>query len=593
MTGSDTTFECTDALDTQPTEMWLRYPDGQQQRLAMPAGKATLGAGAGCAVPIRFPGVGPLHCVLFPSSSGWRVRRWSSETLLNGGMFAEAAIEAGDRLQIGPVEVEFVGDELPSSPPPEREPVADEASSAGDEPIAPRDAAQDDVFDYVPVVKGADLSAEHAVLGERLAEHCDRLEELERQLAECIAQQDESRRGLGDLRQQIADVRHELAHAGQLDLATREAVLELERQLADWQNTPIVTPPSRPTRGFGLSRRVWPVGLRRRLIAQVRMPSEPIAARNGVDRAALAREEAESGAATLQEVSTPGDSEFAPVSNIECQIPIGNPPSGETVATEEYAEQLLCDEVAESAISPPQPFVEPESFLAKYQHLLKEESEVGEDAASVAASSPVGVPHESPPSTADDPGSPRSDDDSIEGYMARLLQRVRGESSGSSATTLANAVDTPATSSNSGKETPKPQRIVPAAPVPVSSLEEIKSAPAPERSRNMAALRDLANQSAHSAIHRANVRQHRESAVSKLSISLLGILCGIVVMKLSPSYTSPEFIGALVPLFAGLFWGGLTLVLLLRAIRDGSISEAKQSERLDKQIPPDVSADDL
>src|SRR5690606_3598661 len=100
-----------DSLDTQPSSLILRFPNGETQRIPMPSGKTTLGAGAGCAVSISYPEVKPLHCVLFPSPTGWRVRRWASDTLLNGGLFTEAPIEIGDRLQLGPVGVQFAGEE--------------------------------------------------------------------------------------------------------------------------------------------------------------------------------------------------------------------------------------------------------------------------------------------------------------------------------------------------------------------------------------------------------------------------------------------------------------------------------------------------
>jgi hypothetical protein len=183
------------------------------------------------------------------------------------------------------------------------------------------------------------------------------------------------------------------------------------------------------------------------------------------------------------------------------------------------------------------------------------------------------------------------DDDSIETYMSRLLQRVRGESGAASA---APAKAHPAQQAKTNHDGPPAASVPqPATTQPLASLDEIKAGPAPERSWNMAALRDLANQTAHCAIETSTLRQQRESALLKLAISLLGIICGLVVMKLSPSYTSPEFISGLVPLCAGLVWAVLTLVLLLRAIRDGSFGDAAAPASDHIHISPDVSADEL
>lgn len=566
MTSNDFPPGCIDVLDTRPRGLLLRFPDGQQQRLEMPTDKATLGAGVGCAVPIRYPGVGPLHCVLFPVANGWRVRRWSSETLLNGGVFTEAAIEIGDRLQLGPVEVEFVDDEAGDASEPD---FAADATSPPElcdsEPTLPPDD-ENAVFDYLPVAKGAGEPVLRSQPDETPDERFSRFDELERLLAECAAEGQQAHRDVRELRQQLEDVRHELAHAEQLHIATREAVVELGRQVADCRNTLTISQPARP-KGFGISRRVWPAGLRRRLLAYARALPKPATISIGTEQLADSRTES-----------------VGHFDGTEC---------GEAVCSEITEMPVTSGKVVESAAPPAKSVAEPESFFDKFPHLLKQEEPASEAA---TPSSPVGVsyevPIESPPVE-----SPRSsggdDDDSIESYMNRLLQRVRGETSSSKAAVAPMPAPRSVTLEDLPDEVSVAPEQAPQTPArPVSNLDDIKAAPAPERSHNMAALRDLANQSARGAIQTSNRRQHRESAKSKLTVSLFGIICGIVVMKLSPSYTSPEFIGGLVPLFAGLVWGGFTTVLLLRTIRDGS-SDATEPEPDDGRLPPDVSADDL
>jgi hypothetical protein len=59
---------------------------------------------------------------------------------------------------------------------------------------------------------------------------------------------------------------------------------------------------------------------------------------------------------------------------------------------------------------------------------------------------------------------------------------------------------------------------------------------------------------------------------------------------MSPSYTSPEFIGGLVPMFAGAIWGTRTIVMLLKAIREGAfLDEEEEANR----VAMSVSADEL
>jgi chromosome segregation ATPase len=81
----------------------------------LPTGKTTIGASPRCNIRIQQPGVQPLHCLILNEASGLSVRRWAGETVLNGRPVEEAAIDRGDCLRVGPVELEIVGPE--STPP--------------------------------------------------------------------------------------------------------------------------------------------------------------------------------------------------------------------------------------------------------------------------------------------------------------------------------------------------------------------------------------------------------------------------------------------------------------------------------------------
>ena len=49
-----------------------------------------------------------VHCFIVRGPGGTFVRRWSPDTRLNGQPFRDAALHAGDRLSLGPVELEVV-----------------------------------------------------------------------------------------------------------------------------------------------------------------------------------------------------------------------------------------------------------------------------------------------------------------------------------------------------------------------------------------------------------------------------------------------------------------------------------------------------
>jgi predicted nucleic acid-binding Zn-ribbon protein len=82
--------------------------DGRVVRIR--AAKCTIGAAPDCTLRLSAAGVRPLHCVIFRGEAGSTVRRWSSDTQLNGRAFSDSLLMAGDRLQIGPVELEVLED---------------------------------------------------------------------------------------------------------------------------------------------------------------------------------------------------------------------------------------------------------------------------------------------------------------------------------------------------------------------------------------------------------------------------------------------------------------------------------------------------
>ena len=49
-----------------------------------------------------------MHCLVVRGPAGTIVRRWSADTRLNGRTFDEAALQPGDRLTLGPVELEII-----------------------------------------------------------------------------------------------------------------------------------------------------------------------------------------------------------------------------------------------------------------------------------------------------------------------------------------------------------------------------------------------------------------------------------------------------------------------------------------------------
>src|SRR5215471_1537614 len=81
---------------------------GQTVRLR--SAKITVGSSARCSLRLRGKGIAPLHCIILHGRERTIVRRWSPDTRLNEQSFEDAELQLGDRLAIGPVELEVVPD---------------------------------------------------------------------------------------------------------------------------------------------------------------------------------------------------------------------------------------------------------------------------------------------------------------------------------------------------------------------------------------------------------------------------------------------------------------------------------------------------
>jgi hypothetical protein len=95
---------------TAATELALRVVgsehDGRIIRLQAP--KCTIGSAAGCTLRLKAPGVRDVQCLVVRGPSGLAVRNWAASTRLNGRRFDDAPLAVGDRLSIGPVELEVI-----------------------------------------------------------------------------------------------------------------------------------------------------------------------------------------------------------------------------------------------------------------------------------------------------------------------------------------------------------------------------------------------------------------------------------------------------------------------------------------------------
>jgi hypothetical protein len=70
--------------------------------------KCTIGAGERSTLRLRARGVRPVHCLVLRGPGGTVIRRWDSDTRLNGRAFTDAELLPGDRLDVGAIGLEVL-----------------------------------------------------------------------------------------------------------------------------------------------------------------------------------------------------------------------------------------------------------------------------------------------------------------------------------------------------------------------------------------------------------------------------------------------------------------------------------------------------
>lgn len=264
--------------------------------------------------------------------------------------------------------------------------------------------------------------------------------------------------------------------------------------------------------------------------------------------------------------------------------------SSHTTPSSELADEQT--EVCEPTVLPNEPrtgeavqlpsYVPTESFIDRYSHMFAES-----EAASGPQSAPVVTASRENLNSLRNPANGRverssghslsaraDDEESIEDYMAKLLQRVRGESPAVGSTTSASpvkpterALPIPASAGYSSTPLTAPPSMVNdlSSPMGFDPLKRRSSMPAPQT--DLEALRALANESARRAISRHSLRKHRRIAVTKVIVSTLAGMTSLWLMLDSENSWSLQFITACVAMLVAAYWACEAFRALLETIR--------------------------
>lgn len=178
------------------------------------------------------------------------------------------------------------------------------------------------------------------------------------------------------------------------------------------------------------------------------------------------------------------------------------------------------------------------------------------------------------------------EDDSVEDYMRKLLARMRGvpedqvelpktaqpasasgiaqakPSAGTTkptSDTLAGAqTNTPtksAWSGNSANSTQTVSDLGAEATQPFDPDKYVPRALAPEASRDLSAMRELANNNARTAIYKSNRQRYVTSVLLKLTIAGIGLLVGMVLVAINGFAVNIGLVAALASFVVAIIWG--------------------------------------
>ena len=209
---------------------------------------------------------------------------------------------------------------------------------------------------------------------------------------------------------------------------------------------------------------------------------------------------------------------------------------------------------------------------------------------------PEQEPQASSPPSSEASSLESSDEESIEDYMKQLLARMRGEPS----------VEAPAPQEDSRPKEPSLAALKLGLQDEDDEEDEVASAPepspenytprvlAPEKVQSLAAMRELANSSARTAIHKSSRQRNTRDVVLKGSISLIGFAVGMILLYLNGLAVNLVLVASVTSFAFSLIWGvdAATTLLPLLQLETNSPEEPSEPEDEDGDEPESLSQSD-
>ncbi len=213
-------------------------------------------------------------------------------------------------------------------------------------------------------------------------------------------------------------------------------------------------------------------------------------------------------------------------------------------------------------------------------------------------------------------GSEEEDEESIEAYMQQLLQRVKGSSGGTTSSNR-SSFESQSSSKSSVRRTGITENKVSqpvASPVmePTNESSEDENAfvirnpvatprttdhsnyaprkQAPERGRDMEAMRELANVTARKAIEKSDRRRLAAQGFFKLSVACIGLAGALFLLLINGTRMNMALVGMFAGFGVAALWGweSLSLISNLAAQPSAKRGAPSLAEGLEKPLPADT-----
>ncbi len=571
-------------LDAQSGELVLRIRGSSRhgQIVRLRSAKCTIGSGPQCTLRLQARGVRPLHCLVLRGAAATVIRRWAPDTRLNGRDFSDADLAPGDRLSVGPIELEVLQSTRPGKAPAAKTPAA--------KPQQPdRLQASLEAEKQAFAAQTRRWKAERAEADSQLNE---RIRQLDARQAKLDALEEAFERERSQWQGEHARIESDSAAQNQ-ELDAGRSELETQRQTLQQQRDESEAERAEAEARLDDQRRQIDVR-EARLMEQENEQAEQLDTRRAELEAKERAVEEERDrreteqAETEQQLNRQNEELVARYSELKAQR--------ETFQQERdewKSKRLEAELPAEELPAEPEQTQDPE-FEAVPEDAPVDTADVFRRLGTVPLlpedeeEQPAAEPEQVLPEPAG-PKPAREDeeedkDESIDDYMAKLMNRVRGitgepssplaasqpghsrrgERSGASESRASGTMDGVG-QSDSPADTPP---TLPIAPRKREPIELAPRAKAPEKSIDLSAMRELANISAKTAIDRHSRRLLSYSITGKMMVTAVALMVSTALIWMWWAYeTSHLTLGAgILSLMVVLFWGVQYIALLGRRI---------------------------